>query len=185
MHVREGLFDLLEGSLHIIVENVGSGVEKTSTVQYMQKLFQQSYDTWLEGWRQRLTAQSCKVSEESWEPSDKPWRVSRTMAGLRDTYKDFITEALPHIGTLPHFRQVRSPPLSYSAWAQVRCAGERFTETDHPVEKLLSIIQQALETRLHSLGYGVSFSEVQASRVTGGRIYSIDVTQIKLSWANK
>jgi hypothetical protein len=117
MHVHEGLFDLLESSLHIIVENLASGLEKTSTVHYMQKLFQQSYDTWLEGWRLRLTAQSCKVNEESWEPSDKPWRVSRTMVGLRDTYKDFITEALPHIGTLPHFRQVRS--------AAVPCLAQR------------------------------------------------------------
>ena len=69
---------------------------------------------------------------------------------------------------------------------QVRRAGEPFKELrERPVKELPSDIQQALETRLHSLGYGVSFSEVQASRVTGGRIYSIDVTQIKLSWANK
>jgi hypothetical protein len=40
MRVHEGLFDLLESSLHLIVENVPPGVERHSTVQYMQKLFQ-------------------------------------------------------------------------------------------------------------------------------------------------
>ena len=55
--------------------------------------------------------------------------------------------------------------------------------TDIPVKKLPSHIQQALETRLRSLGYGVTIE--RRWEWIGASSQSILTTQIKLSWANK
>ena len=67
---------------------------------------------------------------------------------------------------------------------QVRRAGEPFKKLqERPVKELPSDIQQALETRLHSLGYGVTISQVGTT--VGGSCGPIHVTQITLSWADK
>jgi hypothetical protein len=76
-------------------------------------------------------------------------------------------------------------PTSLWTEAQVRCGWKHLTEADHPVRELPSDIQQALETRLHSLGYGVTISECTASMSRPPHRYCIDVTRIKLSWADK
>ena len=54
----------------------------------------------------------------------------------------------------------------------------RWTAADKPAPPLPPRIKQALETRLHPLGYDVTISDQRTSRGT-------PVTRIKLSWEDK